>query len=292
MADLQKDLLGLQYSPNINIQGTQEQVANLTLDQAHDINTSISGTVKDGDDPVPNATVKVFDKNGNPFMHTTTDEQGKYLFESLPVDAYSIAVAHRGYRLSPPQAVSLSSGDTVIIDFSLTKDVSLSLGAIAGVVSTNVEEEDEGTRKRPLNDVKMSLMDNANKLVAVTYTVDDGEFAFYDVPDGQYKLLATAQGYVPSNPMIITITNGCIVNTTISLVLDEATNRGTVNGVVTNKQGQIVAGCFVGLYQIVTHTGGNTEELLIAHTKTNTQGQYLFGNVTAGNYVVKAKMNV
>ncbi len=286
ISEFQKDLLNLKYSPNIDIEGIQEQVVNLTLDQAHNVETSISGTVKDGENPVYGATVKVFDKNGNPYMHTITDESGKYLFESLPVGTYSVAVACVGYRLSPGQSTSLSEGDTVILDFGLSKDETLALGAVAGVVSTGHNEH-----KRPVGSVKISLMDSTDKVVAVTYTVDDGEFAFYDLADGQYKLLATAQGYMPSNLVTVTITNGSIVNTSISLVVHEETNTGTINGVITNKQGNIVAGCFVGLYQIVRKEDGDTDELLVAHTKTNAQGQYLFGNVAEGNYVVKAKMN-
>lgn len=50
-----------------------------------------------------------------------------------------------------------------------------------------------------------------------------------------------------------------------------------------------MAGCFVGLYQ-VTNVGGVKVETLVATTKTNTQGMYLFGGVTAGQYLVKAKL--
>ena len=41
----------------------------------------------------------------------------------------------------------------------------------------------------------------------------------------------------------------------------------------------------MGLYQ-VTGTG----EQLVAVTKTNTAGKYLFGGVTGGQYLVKAKL--
>ena len=50
-----------------------------------------------------------------------------------------------------------------------------------------------------------------------------------------------------------------------------------------------MAGCFVGLYRVTT-VGGVTQETLVAVTKTNTAGNYLFGGVTAGEYLVKAKL--
>ena len=53
--------------------------------------------------------------------------------------------------------------------------------------------------------------------------------------------------------------------------------------------GAAVAGCFVGLYQ-VTRVGETSVETLIATTKTNAEGKYLFGGVIGGQYLVKAKL--
>ena len=40
----------------------------------------------------------------------------------------------------------------------------------------------------------------------------------------------------------------------------------------------------------VTTVGGITQETLVATTKTNSTGNYLFGGVTGGEYLVKAKL--
>ena len=45
----------------------------------------------------------------------------------------------------------------------------------------------------------------------------------------------------------------------------------------------------MGLYQ-VTRVGETSVETLIATTKTNAEGQYLFGGVIGGQYLVKAKL--
>ena len=60
---------------------------------------------------------------------------------------------------------------------------------------------------------------------------------------------------------------------------------------VRNALGSAVAGCFVGLYQVTkdTQTGATTEKL-VAVTKTNAEGKYLFGGVSGGQYLVKAKL--
>ena len=46
----------------------------------------------------------------------------------------------------------------------------------------------------------------------------------------------------------------------------------------------------LGLYQVITE-GTTTREILLASTKTNSTGNYLFGGVTGGQYLVKAKVS-
>lgn len=72
------------------------------------------------------------------------------------------------------------------------------------------------------------------------------------------------------------------------MVLDSRTYSGTVSGIIRGSNGAPVSGCFVGLYA-VTGEGAARVERLIAATKTNAEGKYLFGGVTGGKYIVKAK---
>jgi hypothetical protein len=128
----------------------------------------------------------------------------------------------------------------------------------------------------PLGGAKISLQDALGTTLAVTYTAADGEFAFYDLADGTYTLLSSAEGYVASSSMTAVITGGSISNVTMSMVVDSRTYNGTVSGIIRNSAGLAVAGCFVGLYQVVT-VADVSQELLIATTKTNDAGKYLFG---------------
>lgn len=68
--------------------------------------------------------------------------------------------------------------------------------------------------------------------------------------------------------------------------LNPIENVGTVSGKITNK-GVSIANAFVGLYR-VDEFG---KETLIATTKTNSEGIYMFGKVSGGQYKVKAKLN-
>ena len=134
-----------------------------------------------------------------------------------------------------------------------------------------------------------SLSNLSGAVLATTYSADDGEFVFYDVADGVYSLTATASGYSAAAPIAVTILDGSIANVNVSMVVDGRVYNGTVSGIIRNSAGATVAGCFVGLYS-VTGIGETKVETLVATTRTNTEGKYLFGGVVAGEYVVKAKL--
>ena len=88
-------------------------------------------------------------------------------------------------------------------------------------------------------------------------------------------------------PIAVTITRRSIANLAVTTLLDTRTYRGTVSGIIRGSHGAPVSGCFVGLYA-VTGEGAARVERLIAATKTNAEGKYLFGGVTGGTYIVKA----
>ena len=280
MADITQDLLALQYSPNFNIQGVEEANVDLTLPPPPPGAASLYGVVTDGTTPIPNATVKLFDAAGMPYQHTLTDATGAYTLDSIPTGTYSLAAVQTGYRLSSAVGVTLAGSETTEVNLVCTADTSLSLGAIAGVLSV-------AGSGAPLGGAKVTLM-AASSTIAATYTADDGEFAFYDVADGTYTLLANADGYMTTAPMVVTIAGGSIANVTMSIEVDARTYSGTVSGIIRDQSGKAVAGCFVGLYQAAS---GDTREMLIATTKTNEMGKYLFGGVSGGAYHVKAKLS-
>ena len=286
MADIKLDLLGLKYSEDFSIAGLEEANIDLNLDPAVQTGATVYGTVTDGSNPVPGATVKIFDSNGLPYKHTITDENGNYTLTEIPQGTYSLGAVKDGYLLSDAAGVTLSGADTVKADLICIADETLNLGAIAGILTL---ANGDGTRT-PLGGVKITLNDTVNSAVATTYTASDGEFAFYDVADGIYTLLATAEGYVSTAVITATITGGSIANVDMTMTVDARTYSGTVSGIIRDSAGKTVAGCFVGLYELTTAEDGTVREMLVATTKTNTAGKYLFGEVGGGQYIVKAKM--
>lgn len=284
MADIKQDLLALEYSPSFTLEGIQEANVNLQLPPVSAGFATVYGTVTDGATPLADATVKLFDSTGAPFQHTLTDAAGQYTLNDVPAGTYTISAVKDGYLLSAPMGVTLSVSDTTQVNLTCTADATLALGTIAGTITTLV-----GTDLVPLAGAKITLKDSKDTMVASTYSADDGEFLFYDVADGLYTLLASAEGYLTSAPMAVTITGGSIANVTMSMTVDTRTYSGTVSGIIRDQKGTAVAGCFVGLYQVIG-TGATAVETLIATTKTNAEGKYLFGGVTGGQYLVKAKL--
>lgn len=287
MADIRKDLYSLEYSSTFSISGIEEADINVVLTKSTETSATVYGIVTDEVGAVEDATVKIFDKDGIPYKHTLTDSTGAYSIDGLDTGTYNVGVAKDGYLMTETKGVTLSDSDNVELDFTMTVETTLSLGAIAGILYASTTE---GT-KTELGGAKVSLLDNTGETVSVTYSADDGEFAFYDVEDGTYTVICSSDGYLSSSPMTATITNGSFSNIEMSLLIDERTYSGTVSGYIKNSSGSILSSCFVGLYSVTTDAEGKQKEILIATSKTNTSGMYLFGGVTEGNYIVKAKMS-
>lgn len=288
MSDIKKEFKGIKNSKSFSIKGIQEAEVNLSLDRISDTSITIHGKVTDGTDPIAEAVVKLFDHNGEPFKHILTDADGEYILDNIPAGTYSISTVKYGYLMSESAGMTLTSNDEAEINLVCTRDEDLLLGAIAGILKTT----DQKGNISYLNNGRITLLDSDGAEAAVTETVNDGEFAFYGVADGQYTLLSDADGYLPAAPMNVTISKGSIANLSISMDIDAGSYSGTVSGVIRNSSGYAAGGCFVGLYQMfpgVSSGSGLKQEILVATTKTNAEGKYLFGNVGDGQYVVKAK---
>ena len=97
---------------------------------------TVYGTVTDGMSPLADATIKLFDSTGMPYRHTLTDAAGAFSISDIPAGTYSLAAVKDGYLLSDAAGVTLSAGDSISVDLQCIPDATLSLGTIAGVLTT------------------------------------------------------------------------------------------------------------------------------------------------------------
>lgn len=188
---------------------------------------TVYGTVTDGTNPLPNATVKLFDSLGVPYRHVMTDVAGAYSFDNVPAGTYSIAAALDGYIMSPSSLLTLSSGSSIEVPLVCRSEAALALGAIAGTATTIGL-----AGSAPVAGATVTLRNLAGTAVATTRTADDGEFVFYDVADG----------YLVMAPIAVTIAEGSIANVAVNMVVDSRTYNGTVSGIIRDSNGAPVSG--------------------------------------------------
>ena len=74
----------------------------------------------------------------------------------------------------------------------------------------------------------------------------------------------------------------------LTLEEDASSGSGVISGIITDTNSDVVPNAFVGLYEV---NSSDEPETLIDYTFSNSAGRYVFSNVSAGSYIVKAKLS-
>jgi len=89
----------------------------------------LSGQVTDPSGAViPNATVRVYDESNNLVGETTSDDDGNYEFDSLPMGNHRVEVEQQGFQKMVFRGVNVSGGENV-------QNAQLNVGALAETVT-------------------------------------------------------------------------------------------------------------------------------------------------------------
>lgn len=81
---------------------------------------AITGTVFDEKNQVvPDCTIKLFDNDGKPFLHTVTNALGNYSFNNLNTGNYSITCVKNNIILTVAENVYLQEGDLNTHNFNV-----------------------------------------------------------------------------------------------------------------------------------------------------------------------------
>ncbi len=281
-----KDDLKLNVSTNFDLLNNNEKDVTLILEDATKKETgSVTGTVFDTSltgEVVVGATVKVFLEDGTPYMHTLTDNLGNYSINDLPIGIYKIAAVKNGYLLSNMISLTISDIVPIKVDLILQKEIITNNNIVYGKI-LNFDS------KEPLSDVNVLLYKNENGekvLVSSSISISDGEYLLDKIEDGTYELAFEKKGYKTTVINTIVLNNNIKFKVDILLENVVGNINSTVSGIIKDSLGQIVPNAFVGLYTLVGDV-----ETLVATTYTNVEGKYMFGNVTEGKYIVKAKLS-
>ncbi len=276
-----KELYNLGYSQNFDVTGRQEITENLNLTANPAANSGLlSGTVTSGGSGLAGATVKVFDINDNPVEHTNTGGNGQFTIASLPVGSYKVTAVKNGYLLPLTTPITIQNNKTTTVTIDLTPDPEINLNVVYGIIRTAVGET-------PLENAVVSLYNNTQPdptLIISATTNDRGQYIFGLIPAGEYFVTAAKLGYYTGQTALIELGTKEFVTSDISLIADSASNTGTVSGFIKDQStGLPIANAGVALYSV-----SGTVESVIATTRTNVSGKYLFTNVNPGTYLVKS----
>ncbi|GAA3669201.1 hypothetical protein GCM10022267_64860 [Lentzea roselyniae] len=166
------------------------------------IDTNKNGQQDDGEPPVPGVTVKVGD------LTTTTNEQGKYVFDKLPDGEYTVCfdkttlpAQYADYVPTTPNAGTDDAKDSdaavdtwcappTKLDVDRPEDLTIDLGLIPPVnrlgdyvwIDVNKDGLQDAT-DIPVEGVTVKLNTGAT-----TTTDAQGKYLFSDLPDGEYTV--------------------------------------------------------------------------------------------------------
>jgi len=279
MAEQREQYL-LNQSSQFNITPGVENRSDLTLLPNPDVNKSaIVCMVQYNSTPLANALVKVLTASGDPVDHQFTNSEGESVSIQIPAGTYQVVVSAPGFVTSTPQTVTLPNTSGVILNVTLAPDTRAAQNTIYGLVIDQITSE-------RIASATVVLSDSLGQALNSTTTDDQGEYLFYEIDSGTYQLTSIKDGYLLSTPITITVTGAQLSQTDIQLT-PEVTTEGTVQGFIRDQTGNLLGGAFIALYSL---SGGT--ETLVRETLSNQNGFYLFGNIVAGVYLVKAKVDI
>ncbi len=279
-----RDKYKLNFSNEIELQNLEEFYQTIELDEAEtEFSGQISGTVVDeGNQPVENATVKIFDVDFNPIKHTMTNATGEFLLTNVTAGEYLIYAVKDGYTLS--SKLNVSVGDTLVPvgNLVITEDDTYDQANVYGLTF----EDLEGTIL-PNVRIQLRTVSATGAVLTETMSASDGEYLFMNIPEGTYYLTASTEDYTLGEAIQIRVTRGTHFQQQLYLTKLNDEKEGTINGVIIDRlTKKPINNAFVGLYEVNPETG---HEVLINTCRTNVDGRYFFGKVIEGKYVVKAK---
>lgn len=283
-----KDIYKLGQSQTGSIVDSGEEIK-IDL-QLEDNSISDSGTVfgevldNDGN-PIEGVTVKVTDLNYEPKYHAVCDANGTYTISEVASNKqYNILAIKENYNLKQGTPFIMQKGQQLKRNFKLAVDIKAADSLVAGDIL------DKNDNK--IENVSVFLYNNADpdspELLKTTYTNKFGQYAFFDITQGIYRVVSSKVGYKEGKTSFVIDGNHQVRNIVLSMEDDPAGRMGTINGVIRDKDKNVVEGAFVVLFEVTTDEEGKEILIPIRKTVTNKQGLYLFEQVPQGDYKIKS----
>ncbi|MDM8539627.1 SdrD B-like domain-containing protein [Desulfococcaceae bacterium HSG9] len=281
----------------------------------HDLNAD--GIQDAGEPGIEGVTVRLYESDGTPVGTTTTDANGNYLFDNLPVGDYYLEFEHPGgYTVSPQDQGGNDARDSDVDPVTkkttvthldpgendLTWDAGYynESGASVGdyvwfdLNEDGVQDPDE----LPIPEVKLNLYDENNNLIGTTTTDANGKYLFDNLGPGNYSIEVDTATLPEGLHTTYDLDGGLDNRTSFFLSSDEHkrdvdfgyAGQGAIGDTVwVDQDGDGVQGPEEGIPNTtVTLTGDVNGDGIIdtLTTTTDADGKYLFDNLPPGDYSV------
>ncbi|MFO0922382.1 MAG: SdrD B-like domain-containing protein [Pirellulales bacterium] len=153
------------------------------------------------DQPISNVLVQLLDAQGKVIQETRTDAQGNYRFDGLRPGVYAVREIQPAGYLQGGQTVGSGGGDATLQDH--LRNIGLQSGDhfvdydfceippadIAGWVFVDSNGDCLfQPNEAPIAGVRIDLLDGAGNLLQTTYTLADGSYRFTQLPPGTYAV--------------------------------------------------------------------------------------------------------
>ena len=253
-----------------------------------------------GEAGISGLTVTLLDAGGNPVGTDTTDANGNYGFANLPAGDYTVVVTPpAGFdqtfdldgTLDDQHALTLGAGDTrTDVDFGYRGN---------GSIGDRVWDDENGdgvqdAGENGINGVTVELLDAGGVVIDTQVTSGDGNYAFTDLPPGDYTVRVTPPADTNQtgdpdptfdNESTVTLLAGDAIDT---VDFGYQTNTGSIGDRVwldQNGDGVQDAG-ENGINGVTVELFDDTGTIVDSQI-TAGDGDYLFVDVPAGDYTVR-----
>ncbi|MCD5380873.1 carboxypeptidase regulatory-like domain-containing protein, partial [Candidatus Gracilibacteria bacterium] len=286
------------------------------------VDTNADGIQDAGEMGVQGVTVELLDENSDVVATTTTDENGNYLFEDVVTGDYSIRFSDlpTDYVFSPENVggvdgdsnANTTTGETEV--FTLNDNDSI-LSIDAGIYTTAsigdtvwFDDNKDGIQdagESGIEGVVVNLLDENGDVITTTTTDSNGNYLFDNLIPGEYSVEVVAPtGYVISPETNTTDTTldsniDIITGQTETIILGSGEHIRDVDAGLyiptasigdkvwydTNGDGiqDLGEAGIEGVVVNLIDENGN----VVATTTTDSNGNYLFEDVVAGDYTVE-----
>jgi 5-hydroxyisourate hydrolase-like protein (transthyretin family) len=200
-------------------------------------------------EPIVGAEVDVVDQDGNILTTLTSDENGLCALTDIPDGAYALVASAPGYNASDPLVGLVEGASALVLPLQPIPPPPVQLPGVSEEPMTPESPPSadspqpvltcvvtDAATAQPVAAASVDVLDTDGNVVETVTADDTGACSSSDLPAGDFALVASAPGYMPSDPQPVAAPS--IDPVSLQLVPDDS---GQVAAVPHVRQGQSVA---------------------------------------------------